>query len=119
VALIEVGWRSISGPLTPLPRSSFFRRTAIAGKAPTGPAPSLPAAFREVKPGTDATDGQPLLDDNHMPIAQVNKDGTPGKPGEVRLKLVFMPEIAGTLPFHCHVLFHEDNGMMGTIRIVP
>ena len=43
----------------------------------------------------------------------------PGKPGEVKLKLVFKPSIAGTFPFHCHVLFHEDNGMMGTIKIVP
>jgi FtsP/CotA-like multicopper oxidase with cupredoxin domain len=75
--------------------------------------------FRQVKPGTNSTDGQPLLDDIHVPIAQVNTDGTPGKPGEVKLKLVFTPQIAGTFPFHCHVLFHEDNGMMGSIRIVP
>jgi FtsP/CotA-like multicopper oxidase with cupredoxin domain len=23
----------------------------------------------------------------------------------------------GTFPFHCHMLFHEDNGMMGIIRV--
>ncbi|HTJ63021.1 MAG TPA: multicopper oxidase domain-containing protein [Alphaproteobacteria bacterium] len=74
--------------------------------------------FREVKPGTDSTAGQPLLDDIHVPIAQINKDGTPGKPGEVKVKLVFTPDIAGTFPYHCHVLFHEDNGMMGSIRIL-
>lgn len=29
------------------------------------------------------------------------------------------PNIAGTFVFHCHVLFHEDGGMMGKIRVDP
>lgn len=27
--------------------------------------------------------------------------------------------IAGTFPYHCHLLEHEDNGMMGMIRVEP
>jgi FtsP/CotA-like multicopper oxidase with cupredoxin domain len=27
------------------------------------------------------------------------------------------PEIIGTFPFHCHILEHEDAGMMGAIRV--
>jgi hypothetical protein len=29
------------------------------------------------------------------------------------------PNTVGTYPFHCHLLEHEDNGMMGTIRVEP
>jgi hypothetical protein len=27
------------------------------------------------------------------------------------------PSIIGTFPYHCHILQHEDGGMMGTIRV--
>jgi FtsP/CotA-like multicopper oxidase with cupredoxin domain len=38
----------------------------------------------------------------------------------VRLRMDFRdPNIVGTFVYHCHVLEHEDGGMMGTIRIVP
>jgi FtsP/CotA-like multicopper oxidase with cupredoxin domain len=29
------------------------------------------------------------------------------------------PNIAGTFVYHCHVLFHEDNGMMEKIQVNP
>jgi FtsP/CotA-like multicopper oxidase with cupredoxin domain len=29
------------------------------------------------------------------------------------------PEIAGTFPYHCHVLDHEDGGMMAEIQVNP
>ena len=29
------------------------------------------------------------------------------------------PEIAGTFVYHCHILDHEDGGMMGKIRVDP
>ena len=29
------------------------------------------------------------------------------------------PDIVGTFPYHCHLLEHEDKGMMGTIRVDP
>ena len=36
----------------------------------------------------------------------------------VRLRMDFRdPEIVGTFVYHCHLLEHEDGGMMGTIRV--
>jgi FtsP/CotA-like multicopper oxidase with cupredoxin domain len=38
----------------------------------------------------------------------------------VRLRMDFRdPNIVGTFPYHCHLLEHEDNGMMGLIRVLP
>jgi FtsP/CotA-like multicopper oxidase with cupredoxin domain len=37
----------------------------------------------------------------------------------VKLRMDFRsPEIAGTFLYHCHILEHEDGGMMGVIRVV-
>ena len=38
----------------------------------------------------------------------------------VKLRMDFRdPNIIGTFPFHCHILQHEDGGMMGSIRVEP
>jgi FtsP/CotA-like multicopper oxidase with cupredoxin domain len=38
----------------------------------------------------------------------------------VKLRMDFRdPNIIGTFPYHCHILQHEDGGMMGTIRVEP
>jgi len=38
----------------------------------------------------------------------------------VRLRMDFRgPNTAGTFPYHCHLLEHEDGGMMGLIRVEP
>jgi FtsP/CotA-like multicopper oxidase with cupredoxin domain len=38
----------------------------------------------------------------------------------VKLRMDFRdPNIIGTFPYHCHLLEHEDGGMMGTIRVLP
>ncbi len=38
----------------------------------------------------------------------------------VRLRMDFRdPNIVGTFLYHCHLLDHEDAGMMGTIRVEP
>jgi FtsP/CotA-like multicopper oxidase with cupredoxin domain len=38
----------------------------------------------------------------------------------VRLRMDFRdPNIVGTFVYHCHVLEHEDGGMMGMIRVLP
>ncbi len=38
----------------------------------------------------------------------------------VRIRVDFRdPNIIGTFPYHCHILEHEDKGMMGTIQVVP
>jgi suppressor of ftsI len=43
-----------------------------------------------------------------------------GKPGEAKLIIPFTnPVIVGRFVFHCHVVKHEDKGMMATIEVVP
>jgi FtsP/CotA-like multicopper oxidase with cupredoxin domain len=38
----------------------------------------------------------------------------------VRIRMDFRdPHIVGTFLYHCHILEHEDKGMMGSIRVVP
>ena len=38
----------------------------------------------------------------------------------VRLRMDFRdPNVVGTFVYHCHILEHEDNGMMGKIRVEP
>jgi FtsP/CotA-like multicopper oxidase with cupredoxin domain len=38
----------------------------------------------------------------------------------VTLRMDFRdPDTVGLFPYHCHLLEHEDGGMMGTIRILP
>jgi FtsP/CotA-like multicopper oxidase with cupredoxin domain len=46
-------------------------------------------------------------------------DGKSQEYPRVKLRMDFRdPEIVGTFVFHCHILEHEDGGMMGTIRAV-
>ena len=38
----------------------------------------------------------------------------------VKLRMDFRdPNAVGTFLYHCHLLEHEDGGMMGTIRVAP
>jgi len=47
-------------------------------------------------------------------------DGKSAAYPSVKLRMNFRdPQIAGTFVYHCHLLEHEDGGMMGTIRVVP
>ena len=71
-------------------------------------------------------DGQPaarpeLLDVVEVPYATAtgfhSKDG-PVRPGRVRVRMTFPADLAGDIPFHCHLVDHEDNGMMAVLRIV-
>ncbi|MBS0446916.1 MAG: multicopper oxidase family protein [Proteobacteria bacterium] len=72
-------------------------------------------------------DGQPvaqpdLLDVVAVPYATAtgyrSKEG-PVRPGRVRVKMTFPESLAGDIPFHCHLVDHEDNGMMAVIRVLP
>ena len=42
----------------------------------------------------------------------------PVKPGRVRLLMRFYQNISGEFVFHCHILGHEENGVMGLIRVI-
>jgi FtsP/CotA-like multicopper oxidase with cupredoxin domain len=70
-------------------------------------------------------DGQPspapeLLDVVEIPYASAtgyrSAEG-PVRPGRVRLRMTFPADMAGDIPFHCHLVDHEDNGMMAVLRI--
>ena len=38
----------------------------------------------------------------------------------IKLRMDFRdPNVAGLLPYHCHLLEHQDNGMMGIVRVEP
>ena len=46
-------------------------------------------------------------------------DGKSKRYPTVRLRMDFRsPEIVGTFLFHCHILEHEDAGMMGSVEVV-
>ncbi|MBV8283154.1 MAG: multicopper oxidase domain-containing protein, partial [Candidatus Eremiobacteraeota bacterium] len=48
------------------------------------------------------------------------QEGGVFKPGEVTLIADFRnPLIRGTFLFHCHILDHEDHGMMAKIQAIP
>jgi FtsP/CotA-like multicopper oxidase with cupredoxin domain len=40
------------------------------------------------------------------------------KPGLTKVLLDFRNVPRGTFVFHCHMLFHEDHGMMGIIKVI-
>jgi FtsP/CotA-like multicopper oxidase with cupredoxin domain len=70
-------------------------------------------------------DGQPaaapdLLDVVEVPYASAtgyrSTEG-PVRPGRVRIRIHFPADMAGDIPFHCHLVDHEDNGMMAVLRI--
>jgi FtsP/CotA-like multicopper oxidase with cupredoxin domain len=47
-------------------------------------------------------------------------DGQSQQYPSVKLRMDFRdPNIVGTFLYHCHILEHEDRGMMGAIRVVP
>ena len=47
-------------------------------------------------------------------------DGKSPRYPSVTLRMDFRdPDVVGTFIYHCHLLEHEDGGMMGTIRILP
>jgi len=62
----------------------------------------------------------PLLDVVEVPYATAtglrSREG-PVRPGRVRIRMTFPAALAGDIPFHCHLVDHEDNGMMAVLRI--
>ncbi|AGY56954.1 multicopper oxidase family protein [Gloeobacter kilaueensis] len=66
---------------------------------------------RDGKPTGDATQ---LRDTVDVPFW----DGKATAYPRVKLRMDFRdPEIRGTFVYHCHILEHEDGGMMGTIEV--
>jgi FtsP/CotA-like multicopper oxidase with cupredoxin domain len=78
--------------------------------------------FRVLEVNGKTVENPPLLDVVNVPFATAtgyhSKEG-PVRPGRVRIKLYFPEELAGDIPFHCHLVDHEDNGMMAVLRVIP
>jgi len=73
--------------------------------------------FRDISSGSRDPQNSPLLDTvNVAPAADVN--GVPSTPGQVTLMMNFTRAQIGEFVFHCHILAHEDAGMMQKIRVV-
>jgi FtsP/CotA-like multicopper oxidase with cupredoxin domain len=79
--------------------------------------------FRVLEIDGKRQDQPPLLDTVTIPFATATgyraREEGPVRPGRVVIELYFPPELAGDIPFHCHLVDHEDNGMMGVVRVIP
>src|SRR5208282_4006691 len=67
-----------------------------------------------------AVDGKPVEDPRMRDTVNVQFWNGRGPYHSVTLRMDFRdPNIAGTFVYHCHVLAHEDSGMMAKIRVDP
>lgn len=53
-----------------------------------------------------------------IPPAKISKDGKQITPGKVTIRQTYL-DFTGTYVLHCHILAHEDRGMMQLVRVVP
>ncbi len=72
--------------------------------------------FLLLESGGGPVDEPYLRDTINVPYHQGNLPDFPS----VRLRMDFRdPNTVGTFVYHCHLLDHEDKGMMGTIEVLP
>ena len=53
-----------------------------------------------------------------MPGGQISTDGKQIFPARVTIRQTYL-DFIGTYVLHCHILAHEDRGMMQLVRVVP
>jgi FtsP/CotA-like multicopper oxidase with cupredoxin domain len=78
--------------------------------------------FRVLEIDGQPLEHPPLLDVVNVPYATAtgyHSTEGPVRPGRVRIKVSFPAALAGDIPFHCHLVDHEDNGMMAVLRVLP
>jgi FtsP/CotA-like multicopper oxidase with cupredoxin domain len=65
-------------------------------------------------------DGQPVANQDLRDTIEIPFWSGKGPYPSVKVRMDFRdPTIAGTFVFHCHVLLHEDQGMMHKIQVLP
>jgi FtsP/CotA-like multicopper oxidase with cupredoxin domain len=71
--------------------------------------------------GVDSAEGLgQLLDTVLVPHGGYERSGGSFVPRGVKLKMDFRNrDIVGTFVYHCHIMEHEDGGMMARIQVVP
>jgi FtsP/CotA-like multicopper oxidase with cupredoxin domain len=76
--------------------------------------------FRVLEVDGQPVAAPPLLDVVEVPYATAtgyrSRQG-PVRPGRIRIRMSFPAALSGDIPFHCHLVDHEDNGMMAVLRI--
>ena len=77
--------------------------------------------FRVLEIDGEKVADPPLLDVVNVPFARAGgyHAKEPVIPGRVKIKVYFPDSLAGDIPFHCHLVDHEDNGMMAVLRVLP
>ena len=76
--------------------------------------------FRVLESDDKFVEGR-MLDTINVSVALPDANWSPDDPvtpGKVRLLMRFHQNISGEFVFHCHILGHEDKGMMGLIRVI-
>lgn len=53
-----------------------------------------------------------------IPPAVISADGSQITPGRITIRQTYL-DFTGTYVLHCHILAHEDRGMMQLVRVVP
>jgi suppressor of ftsI len=52
------------------------------------------------------------------PVHSIRKDDNLSVPPHTQIRMRYLPvKYTGNFVFHCHVLGHEDNGMMGVVQV--
>ncbi|HEV3469635.1 MAG TPA: multicopper oxidase domain-containing protein [Pyrinomonadaceae bacterium] len=82
-------------------------------ETPTVPDPTKPPVYVTYTPPNNYI----WQDVIAIPSAQLAPDGTVS-PGRITIRQTYK-DFVGTYVLHCHILAHEDRGMMQLVRVVP
>ena len=63
--------------------------------------------------------GQPISEPQFLDTVQVPYWSGTGPYPSVKLRMDFRGPTVGDFVYHCHILGHEDGGMMAIIRVKP
>jgi FtsP/CotA-like multicopper oxidase with cupredoxin domain len=63
--------------------------------------------------------GDPVKNGQYLDIIQVPYWSGSGPYPSVTVRMDFRGPLIGDFVYHCHILGHEDNGMMAIIRVIP
>jgi FtsP/CotA-like multicopper oxidase with cupredoxin domain len=64
-------------------------------------------------------DGKSVDDNQYLDTVQVPYWSGTGPYPSVKVRMDFRGDTVGDFVYHCHILGHEDSGMMATIRVLP
>ncbi len=77
-----------------------------------------PIAVNQYAPPYEPKDNFLWQDVIAVPAAKISADGTQITPGRITIRQTYL-DFTGTYVLHCHILAHEDRGMMQLVRVVP